>query len=186
MLKSYTHNCVVKSYTRDCVVKSYTRDCVVKSYTRDYVVKSYTRDYVVKSYTRDCVVKSYTRDCVVKSYTRDCVVKSYTRDCVVKSYTRDYVVKSYTRDCVVKGKLNLLNPSGKKKNHSFTRRKNFSLIQLKTHLQMTVSMKFNPLLHRYSFCTINNRHLLETLLEKEKSLVMSNFSFSHKVFYSIR
>ena len=43
---------------------------------------------------------------------------------------------------------------------------------------------FNPLLHRYSFRCINNRQLLETLWEKEKLLVTSNFFLSHKVFYS--
>ena len=40
----------------------------------------------------------------------------------------------------------------------------------------------NPLLHRYSFWCINNRQILKTLWEKEKLLVMSNFSFSHNVF----
>ena len=44
----------------------------------------------------------------------------------------------------------------------------------------------NPLLHRYSFQLINKRQLLKTLWEKKKLLVMSNFFFSHNVFYSIR
>ena len=44
----------------------------------------------------------------------------------------------------------------------------------------------NPLLHRYSFKRINNKQLLKTSWEKEKLLIMSNFSFSHNVFYSIR
>ena len=44
----------------------------------------------------------------------------------------------------------------------------------------------NPLLHRYSFWHINNRQLLKTLWENNKLLVISNFSFSHNVFYSIR
>ena len=47
-------------------------------------------------------------------------------------------------------------------------------------------VNLNPLLHRYSFCRINNRQPLKTLWEKEKLPVMSNFSFTHNVFYSIR
>ena len=39
-----------------------------------------------------------------------------------------------------------------------------------------------PLLHRYSFCRINYKQLLKTLLEKEKLLITSNFSFSPQCF----
>ena len=59
------------------------------------------------------------------------------------------------------------------------------LLSYNYFLYHTIST-FNPLLHRYSFLPINNRQLLKTLWEKKKLLVMSNFSFSHNVFYSIR
>ena len=50
------------------------------------------------------------------------------------------------------------------------------------HFKIKLNLYFNPLLHRYSFGRINNRQLLKTLWEKEKLLVMSNFSPSHNVF----
>ena len=43
----------------------------------------------------------------------------------------------------------------------------------------------NPTLHRYSIKRINNTQLLKTLWEKKKLLIMSNFFFSHNLFYSI-
>ena len=42
--------------------------------------------------------------------------------------------------------------------------------------------QFHHLLHRYLFWRINSRRLLKTLLEKEKLLLTSNFSFSNIVF----
>ena len=54
------------------------------------------------------------------------------------------------------------------------------------HLSKLSWSSFNPLLHRYSFWSINNRQLLKTFWEKEKLLVTSNFSISHNVFYSIK
>ena len=58
-------------------------------------------------------------------------------------------------------------------------------IDNKVSLWLSYSLVFNPLLHRYSFYCINNKQILETLWEKKKLLVMSNFFFSHNVFYSI-
>ena len=54
------------------------------------------------------------------------------------------------------------------------------------HWQMWRVGYYLPLLHRYSFWRINNRQLLKTLWEKKILLIMSNFFFSHNVFYSIR
>ena len=63
--------------------------------------------------------------------------------------------------------------------------KPLALSKLK-HLQSTVSMWFNPLLHRYSFKRISNRQLLKTLWEKKKLLVTSNFFFSLECFQLIQ
>ena len=44
-------------------------------------------------------------------------------------------------------------------------------------------VSFNPFLHNDTFCRPWRTNLFKTLWEKEKLLVMSNFSFSHSVFY---
>ena len=50
-------------------------------------------------------------------------------------------------------------------------------------LIFSVSDSFNPFPNKPWFLQVCNSGLLKTLWEKEKLLVMSNFSFSHSVFY---
>ena len=50
-------------------------------------------------------------------------------------------------------------------------------------IQVICSPQFNPFPHNDSFWCPWETSLLKTLHEKEKLLVMSNFSFSHGVFY---
>ena len=49
-------------------------------------------------------------------------------------------------------------------------------------LENILSSKFNPFPHNDTFWHPWETNLLKTLWEKEKLLVMSNFSFSHNVF----
>ena len=61
-------------------------------------------------------------------------------------------------------------------------------IVLVLHLDMILTLyhtisTFNPLPSKPWFLRVCSRSLLKTLWEKEKLLVMSNFSFSHTVFY---
>ena len=44
----------------------------------------------------------------------------------------------------------------------------------------------NPFPHNHTFWRPRETNLLKTLLEKEKLLVTSNFSFTHIVFYQFR
>ena len=45
---------------------------------------------------------------------------------------------------------------------------------------------FNPFPNKPWFLRVCSRSLLKTVLEKEKLLVMNNFSFSYSVFYAFR
>ena len=46
-----------------------------------------------------------------------------------------------------------------------------------------IEIEFNPFPNKPWFSCVCNLSLLKTMWEKEKLLVMSNFSFSHSVFY---
>ena len=48
------------------------------------------------------------------------------------------------------------------------------------------TLEANPFPNKPWFLRVCSTSLLKTLLEKEKLLVMSNFSFSHNVFYPFR
>ena len=67
---------------------------------------------------------------------------------------------------------------------------NLSISQLidgpsRTNLQTTdkVHVSLNPFPNKPWFLCVCSTSLLKTLLEKEKLLITSNFSFSHRVFY---
>ena len=53
-----------------------------------------------------------------------------------------------------------------------------------TKLNKQIHVYFNPLPNKPWFLHVPSTNLLKTLWEKEKLLVMSNFSFSHSVFYT--
>ena len=81
------------------------------------------------------------------------------------------------------GKKPFENIEGKGENlvaSSFSFFTNVSAI-LKTN--STIFVTFNPFLSKPWFSRVWSTSLLETLLEKEKLLVASSFSFSHNVFY---
>ena len=51
---------------------------------------------------------------------------------------------------------------------------------------INISVQFNPFPNKPWFLRVCNTSLLKILWEKEKLLVTSNFSFSHRVFYPFR
>ena len=65
----------------------------------------------------------------------------------------------------------------------FTDNKTDATQNVKLGVGKTESRVFNPLPNKPWFLHVCNSSLLKTLWEKEKLLVMSNFSFSHSVFY---
>ena len=69
------------------------------------------------------------------------------------------------------------------KNTRYRKQCSFQVTSLVTNYRPKLYSGINPFPNKPWFLRVCSTSLLKTLWEKEKLLVMSNFSFSHSVFY---